>query len=203
MHPSPTDPGQQTVVNALVHQFKQNLSKNSDTIDGQTVSRPGLVHRLDKGTSGVVMVAKNDQTHKALQENWKQTKKTYAAIVRGKPKPGTIKSPIGRSDKDRKRMACKADGKSAITHFTVIKTENGYSQLEIDIETGRTHQIRVHLSAIGFAIVGDALYGGEDYPRMLLHAHKITFPNVSEAALPPKEVISPLPNEFEAFWDSL
>ena len=147
------------------------------------VIRPGIVHRLDKDTSGVIIVAKNDKSHLDLSNQIKNhtVKKTYVALVRGviKENNATIDMPIGRSDKDRKKMAVTRKGKNAITHFTVLKRYKNYTYIELIIETGRTHQIRVHMAEIGHPVVGDAVYSNGKNPfnveGQMLHAKKIEF----------------------------
>lgn len=147
------------------------------------VIRPGIVHRLDKDTSGVIIVAKNDKSHLDLSNQIKNhtVKKTYVALVRGviKENNATIDMPIGRSDKDRKKMAVTRKGKKAITHFTVLKRYKNYTYIELIIETGRTHQIRVHMAEIGHPVVGDAVYSNGKNPfnveGQMLHAKKIEF----------------------------
>ena len=147
------------------------------------IIRPGIVHRLDKDTSGVIIVAKNDKSHLDLSNQIKNhtVKKTYVALVRGviKENNATIDMPIGRSDKDRKKMAVTRKGKNAITHFTVLKRYKNYTYIELIIETGRTHQIRVHMAEIGHPVVGDAVYSNGKNPfnveGQMLHAKKIEF----------------------------
>lgn len=156
VHPANGNPDG-TLVNAIMAKCKDSLSG----IGGEI--RPGIVHRLDKDTSGAIIVAKNDKAHIKLSEDLKNHKiqKTYIALVRGiiKENEATINMPIGRSKQDRKKMAVDKNGKEAITHFKVLKRYNEkYTLLEINIETGRTHQIRVHLSHIGYPIIGDDTY---------------------------------------------
>ena len=166
-----------TLVNALLYRCKDSLSG----IGGE--KRPGIVHRLDKDTSGVIIVAKNDKAHINLSEQIKEhrVKKTYVALVKGivKDNEATIDMPIARSKKDRKKMDVDKDGKNAITHFKVIQRYQGYSLLKVIIETGRTHQIRVHLSKIGYPIVGDMVYsnGKNEFnvEGQMLHAKSIEF----------------------------
>lgn len=147
-----------TLVNAIMSICKDSLSGIGGKI------RPGIVHRLDKNTSGVIIVAKNDKSHINLSEQLKnhEIEKTYIALVRGivKENNATINMPIGRSKSDRKKMAVDPKGKNAITHFKVLERFNkdNCTLLEINIETGRTHQIRVHLSYIGYPIIGDEVY---------------------------------------------
>ncbi len=153
-----------TLVNALLYHIK-DLS----TING--VVRPGIVHRIDKDTSGLLMVAKNDQAHQALADELKAKKslRKYLAIVHGNlPNDrGKIEAPIGRSEKDRKKQAVTAKGRPAVTHFHVLERFGNYSLLELRLETGRTHQIRVHMAYIGHPLAGDPLYG----PRKTLKGH--------------------------------
>ncbi len=157
VHPANGNPDG-TLVNAVMAICKDSLSG----IGGEI--RPGIVHRLDKNTSGAVIIAKNDNTHIALSNMLKnhEIKKTYIALVRGivKENEATINMPIARSTSDRKKMAVARNGKEAITHFKVLERfpNEGVTLLEIKIETGRTHQIRVHLSNIGYPIVGDDVY---------------------------------------------
>ena len=157
VHPANGNPDG-TLVNAIMAICKDSLSG----IGGEI--RPGIVHRLDKDTSGILIIAKNDKAHINLSEQIKnhKVKKTYIAIVRGivKENEATINMPIGRSTKDRKKMAVVKNGKEAITHFRVLKRneKENISVLEVNIETGRTHQIRVHLAEIGYPIIGDTTY---------------------------------------------
>lgn len=155
VHPANGNPDG-TLVNAIMAICKDSLSG----IGGEI--RPGIVHRLDKDTSGILIVAKNDQAHVNLSEQIKnrEVKKTYIALVRGvvKENEATIDMPIGRSTRDRKKMAVDKKGKNAITHIKVLRRYDEYTLLEVRIETGRTHQIRVHLSEIGYPVVGDTVY---------------------------------------------
>lgn len=155
VHPANGNPDG-TLVNAIMSICKDSLSG----IGGEI--RPGIVHRLDKNTSGAIIIAKNDKAHIALSDGLKnhEIKKTYIALVRGivKENNATINMPIARSKKDRKKMDVDKNGKEAITHFKVIKRYQDCTLLEINIETGRTHQIRVHLSHIGYPIIGDEVY---------------------------------------------
>ncbi|MBR3132826.1 MAG: RluA family pseudouridine synthase [Clostridia bacterium] len=186
-----------TLVNAIMARCKDSLSG----IGGEI--RPGIVHRIDKDTSGVLIIAKNDKAHINISEQIKnhEVKKTYVALVRGRLKENeaTIDMPIGRSSKDRKKMAVSRDGKNAVTHIKVIKKYDEYTYLEVNIETGRTHQIRVHLSEIGFPIVGDYTYSNEKNPfgveGQMLHAKKIEFthPTTREKVC----FEAPLPEYFE------
>ena len=155
VHPANGNPDG-TLVNAIMNICKDSLSG----IGGEI--RPGIVHRLDKDTSGLIIIAKNDKAHINLSEQIKnrEVKKTYIALVRGviSENEATINIPIARSTKDRKKMAVSKDGKNAITHFKVLKRYDKYTLVEVKIETGRTHQIRVHLAQIGYPIVGDNTY---------------------------------------------
>ena len=167
-----------TLVNAIMSRCKDSLSG----IGGEI--RPGIVHRLDKDTSGAIIVAKNDLAHVNLSKQIKnhEIKKTYIALVRGviKENQATIKMPIARSKTDRKKMAVDTKGKEAITHFEVMdRFNNKYTLIKINIETGRTHQIRVHMSYIGYPIVGDEVYsnGKNEFGihGQCLHAWKLDF----------------------------
>ncbi|HEQ4398316.1 TPA: RluA family pseudouridine synthase [Streptococcus pyogenes] len=163
VHPSAGHPSG-TMVNALMYHIKDLSSING-------VVRPGIVHRIDKDTSGLLMVAKTDAAHQALAEELKVKKslRKYLAIVHGNlPNDrGMIEAPIGRSEKDRKKQAVTAKGKEAVTRFTVLERFGDYSLVELQLETGRTHQIRVHMAYIGHPVAGDPLYG----PRKTLSGH--------------------------------
>ena len=147
---------------------------------GET-SRPGIVHRLDKGTSGLLVIAKNNSILVSLKDQFKKREviKEYLAIVNGNTKEkGIINAPIGRHPKDRKKRALISSGKEAITKYEKIINENGLSLLKVKIQTGRTHQIRVHLSSIGHPIYGDKMYSKKfksNNSRILLHSHRLKF----------------------------
>lgn len=176
VHPANGNPDG-TLVNAIMAICKDSLSG----IGGEI--RPGIVHRIDKDTSGLLIVAKNDNVHVKMSEQIKnhEVKKTYIALVRGvfKENEATIDMPIGRSTSDRKKMAVNKNGKNAITHIKVLKRFDKYTLLQVNIETGRTHQIRVHLSHIGYPIVGDYTYSNGknefDVIGQCLHAQKLEF----------------------------
>ena len=176
VHPANGNPDG-TLVNAIMAICKDSLSG----IGGEI--RPGIVHRIDKDTSGLLIVAKNDNAHVKMSEQIKnhEVKKTYIALVRGvfKENEATIDMPIGRSTSDRKKMAINKNGKNAITHIKVLKRFDKYTLLQVNIETGRTHQIRVHLSHIGYPIVGDYTYSNGknefDVIGQCLHAQKLEF----------------------------
>ena len=202
VHPANGNPDG-TLVNAILSRCKDSLSG----IGGEI--RPGIVHRLDKDTSGLLIVAKNDKSHVKMSEQIKnhEVKKTYIALVRGvlKENEATINMPIGRSNTDRKKMAVVKNGKNAITHIKVIKRYNKYTLLEINIETGRTHQIRVHLSHIGFPVVGDYTYsnGKNEFGIIgqCLHAKALDFKH----PITQKEIHleAPLPEYFRDILNKL
>ena len=153
-----------TLVNALMYHIKDLSGING-------VLRPGIVHRIDKDTSGLLMIAKNDQAHLALADELKDKKslRKYWAIVHGNlPNDrGVIEAPIGRSEKDRKKQTVTAKGKPALTRFQVLERFGDYTLVELQLETGRTHQIRVHMAYIGHPVAGDEVYG----PRKTLKGH--------------------------------
>ena len=203
VHPANGNPDG-TLVNAIMNICKDSLSG----IGGEI--RPGIVHRIDKDTSGLLIIAKNDKAHINLSEQIKNREitKKYVALVRGviKENNATIDMPIGRSDKDRKKMAVRKDGKNAVTHFEVInRYEGGYTYLNIKIDTGRTHQIRVHLAEIGYPIVGDGVYSNGRNPfgveGQMLHAKSLEFKHPITGEILKLE--APLPEYFEEVLNQL
>ncbi|MGM9892109.1 RluA family pseudouridine synthase [Limosilactobacillus sp.] len=199
VHPAPGHPNH-TLVNALL--YHSPLS----TINGEY--RPGIVHRIDKDTSGLLMVAKNDLAHRSLaaQLKAKTNQREYVALVHGviKQDRGTIDAPIGRSRKDRKKQAIVADGRHAVTHFKVLKRYRHYTLVSCRLETGRTHQIRVHMKSIGHPLAGDPLYGPKKTlpgKGQYLHARELGFkhPRTGKQLL----FTAPLPDYFQQMLDHL
>ena len=192
VHPAPGHP-RGTLVNALLA-ICPDLQGIAGTL------RPGIVHRLDKDTSGLLVVAKNDRAQRELSRQLKEreVKKTYLALVHGRPEPaaGTVEAPIGRHPKNRKKMAVVAGGREAETRYRTREVIDGYALLEVEPVTGRTHQIRVHMAALGHPVVGDSTYGRRSpfVGRQFLHAWRLAF------ALPGSgrwvEFESPLPAEL-------
>lgn len=202
VHPGNGNPDG-TLVNAIMNKCKDSLSG----IGGEI--RPGIVHRIDKDTSGLLIIAKNDKAHIVLSDRLKEheVKKTYIALVRGKIKENeaTIDMPIGRSTKDRTKMAVSKNGKNAVTHIKVIERFKNYTLLEVNIETGRTHQIRVHLSQIGYPIVGDYVYSNGKNPfgveGQMLHSQKLEFKHpITEKEM---KLEAKLPEYFEKVLEEL
>ncbi|MDY3823967.1 RluA family pseudouridine synthase [Streptococcus sp.] len=190
-----------TLVNALMHHIKDLSSING-------VVRPGIVHRIDKDTSGLLMIAKNDNAHRSLAAELKDKKslRQYLAIVHGNlPNDrGVIEAPIGRSDKDRKKQAVIAGGRDALTRFKVLERFGHYTLVELTLETGRTHQIRVHMAYIGHPVAGDPLYGPKKSLKsngQFLHAATLGFthPTTKEEMVFSAEV----PEIFEKTLDDL
>jgi len=198
VHPAPGHPDG-TLVNALLYHCGDSLSG----INGQL--RPGIVHRIDRDTSGLIIAAKNDKAHLALAEQLQDHSlaRVYEAVVHGnfREDEGTVDAPIGRHPIDRKKMAIdRKDGRRAVTHWTVLGRYNGFTHIQCRLETGRTHQIRVHMASIGHPLVGDPVYGGnrKSLPGLTgqcLHARKLRF--IHPAAKEAVEVECPLPDWFE------
>lgn len=193
-----------TLVNAIMYHCKDNLSG----ING--VMRPGIVHRIDMDTTGSLLICKNDRAHQALAEQLKEHSITrkYHAIVHGRLKEdeGTIDKPIGRHPIDRKKMSVHCtNGREAITHYRVLKRFQQFTYIECQLETGRTHQIRVHMSSIGHPILGDQVYGPAKCPYKLqgqtLHAKVlgITHPTTGEYM----EFDAPLPDYFQGLLEKM
>ena len=170
-------------------------------------TRPGIVHRLDKGTSGLIVVARNDVSHRALSAQLKDRSlsRTYMAIARGRLREdaGELEGPIGRDPNERKRMAVVSGGRFARTRYQVVERRAGHTLLRCDLDTGRTHQIRVHLAALGHPIAGDMEYGGkdDDASRPMLHASRLRLVHPRTRAEMSFE--APAPADFDEFWNSL
>ena len=202
VHPGNGNPDG-TLVNAVLNHCKGSLSG----IGGEI--RPGIVHRLDKDTSGLIIIAKNDKAHinlsKQIQD--RKVKKIYTALVRGviPEDTATIEMPIGRSKTDRKKMAVRKDGKEAITHIKVLKRYRNYTLVKVKIDTGRTHQIRVHMAEIGYPVVGDEVYsnGKNEFNvhGQMLHSTSLDFthPVTGEEM----HFEAPLPGYFKDIIDEL
>ncbi|MGD9711187.1 MAG: RluA family pseudouridine synthase [Thermomicrobiales bacterium] len=205
VHPGPGNPGG-TLVNGLLF-YKPGLE-----VGGK--HRPGIVHRLDRDTSGVMVVAISDRGHRSLTEQWahRTVDKRYLTLVRGEveEEEGTIDVPVGRHTGDRLRMAAVASGKPAVSHFSVIQRVAGATLLEIELVTGRTHQIRVHMAFIGHPVIGDAVYNrnsgkfggsGSFVARQFLHASRLAFalPATGER----RTFEAPLPDDLRSALETL
>lgn len=185
-----------TLVNAILHHIKDLSGINGEI-------RPGIVHRLDKDTSGLIVIAKNDKVHTALTEMFQEKKirKTYLAILKGKLNKieGRVVTQIGRDKNDRKKMTVIDDvtkGKTAITNYKVVSQNNLFTLVKVNIETGRTHQIRVHMRHLGYPILGDSVYGRKDNEkRQMLHAYKLEFLHPVTGA--PMEFTGEIPEDFQ------
>jgi 23S rRNA pseudouridine1911/1915/1917 synthase len=197
-----------TLVNALMYHCAGQLSG----ING--VMRPGIVHRIDRDTTGSVIACKNDRAHQEIARQLAEHSITrrYRAVVLGnlKEDEGTVNAPIGRHRVDRKRMAIVPDGKNAVTHYRVLERFGDYTYIECTLETGRTHQIRVHLSSIGHPLLGDEVYGkaraayklhGEPLQGQALHAMTLGFVHPRTGAY--MEFEAPLPGYFEELLEKL
>lgn len=190
-----------TLVNGLMY-----VIKDLSGINGEI--RPGIVHRIDKDTSGLLMIAKNDIAHRGLVEQLvdKTVTREYTALVHGNipHEFGTIEAPIGRNPKERQEMAIVDDGKEAVTHFNVIEKFEKYTLVKCQLETGRTHQIRVHMKHIGFPLVGDPKYGSKktlNIGGQALHAGLLGFEHPVTGEYIEKE--APLPEYFETLLEKL
>jgi 23S rRNA pseudouridine1911/1915/1917 synthase len=193
VHPAPSHRGP-----TLVDELGELLGGGSDP------ERPGIVHRLDKGTSGLLVVARTDAAHASLQAQVQRraVDRVYLALAGGRlsSRTGTIDAPIGRASRQRHRMAVSgAASRQARTHFEVLELLGAASYVEVRLETGRTHQIRAHFAAIGHPLLGDPTYGGErayGLQRQFLHAHRLAFEHPSSGER--MEFTSPLPADLEA-----
>ena len=200
VHPAPGHTSG-TLVNGLMHHCKDLSGING-------VARPGIVHRIDKDTSGLLMVAKNDVAHEGLVNQLvdKSVTRKYTALVHGHiaHEKGTIDAPIGRDQKDRQKQAVVDKGKNAVTHFQVMERFGDFTLVECRLETGRTHQIRVHMNYIGFPLAGDPKYGPKktiDFGGQVLHAGVLGFVHpVTKEYL---EFESPLPEDFKQLIEEL
>ena len=197
VHPAPGHPDG-TLVNALLYHCGTSLSGINGTL------RPGIVHRIDRDTSGLIIAAKNDRAHLALAAQLQDhtLARTYEAVTVGglKEDSGTVDAPIGRHPVDRKKMAIdRKNGKPAVTHWTVLGRYPGYTHVECRLETGRTHQIRVHMASIGHPLLGDVVYGSKKpWPGLAgqcLHARRLKF--IHPTTGQPVEVECPLPDWFQ------
>lgn len=202
-----------TLVNGLMYHFQGNLSG----ING--VMRPGIVHRIDKDTSGLLVICKSDRAHQGLSDLLREhdIERVYHAVVHGTftKTEGTIDAPIGRMDADRKKMCVRADGRRAVTHYRVLEQYTGFSYVEVRLETGRTHQIRVHMKSIGHPLLGDEIYGSskensslekqlkgkEFWPGQILHAKVLGF--VHPVTKEYMEFDSELPEYFQTVLNSM
>ena len=189
-----------TLVNGLMY-----YTKHLSDVGGST--RPGIVHRIDKDTSGLLLIAKTNQIHEILADDFKnkRIKREYIALLDGVFKNGsaTIDAPIGRDKQNRERMAVVEDGKHALTHMKVLKRYDGYTLVSCVLETGRTHQIRVHMAYIGYPIHNDPIYSKKEADSFgqFLHSYKINF--IHPITKKEMEFICPLPKHFEDFLKEL
>ncbi len=198
-HPAPGHPDH-TLANAVLAHCP-----DLEGVGGEV--RPGLVHRLDRDTSGLIVVAKNDAAQAGLSGQFKDrtVSKAYLAVVTGYPEPARaiIDAPIGRHPRSRTRMAVVSTGRDAVTEYEVLERLRGYSLVEVRPRTGRTHQIRVHMASIGHPVAGDAVYGrpAPGLERHFLHAHRLAFDHPRTGRR--LELVSELPNDLRAFLDSV
>ncbi len=206
VHPAPGHSGG-TLVNALLAHVP------GIELDMGDEARPGIVHRLDKDTSGLIVVAKRRSAHEALSKQMaaRTMHKEYLAVVIGKPRPpsGVVDAPIARDPRDRQRMAVVSNGRHARTHYVTDRVLGGYTLIRVTLDTGRTHQIRVHMASIGYPILGDPVYGKRTLKdasslgltRQFLHAHKLGFTLPSSGGW--VEFVSPLPEDLQGVLDKL
>lgn len=202
VHPAPGHPDG-TLVNALLYHCAKSLSGIGGAL------RPGIVHRIDRDTSGLIIAAKNDGAHSFLAAQLKDhtLSRTYECIVVGAPgeDSGTVDAPIARDPRDRKRMAVVGGGRAAVTHWETVARFPGYTHLRCRLETGRTHQIRVHMAYIGHPILGDTVYGAKKpvpgLTGQCLHASALRF--IHPRTKQPVELHCPLPEEFTAMLKKL
>ena len=201
VHPAPGHPDG-TLVNALLFHCGASLSGVGGAL------RPGIVHRIDRDTSGLIIAAKNDAAHLALSAQLQDHSlcRTYEAVAQGRFREdrGTVDAPIARHPTDRKRMAIVEGGRRAVTHWEVLGRYSGYTHIRCRLETGRTHQIRVHMASIGHPLYGDTVYGAKpaaDMPGQCLHAAALTFrhPRTGEEIT----LTCPLPQSFQQLLDKL
>ena len=199
VHPAPGHPSH-TLVNAVLAHYP-NLARSDELL------RPGIVHRLDKDTSGLIVLAKNDLAREYLVTQFKSRAvvKGYLVLVKGRlsPEQGMIEAPVGRDPRSRRRMAIIERGKEATTQYKVLKYLDNYTLLEVTPLTGRTHQIRIHLSAIGYPVVGDPIYGTKSafLDRQFIHAYRLGFRLPSTRQY--QEFTSPLPADLEQALEHL
>ena len=202
VHPAPGHP-EGTLVNALLYHCGNSLSGINGTL------RPGIVHRIDRDTSGLIIAAKNDRAHLALAAQLQDHSlyREYEAVCCGgfREESGTVDAPVGRHPKDRKKMAVLRDGgREAVTHWSVVERLGPYTHIKCRLETGRTHQIRVHMAHIGRPLLGDRVYGGKPFQGLAgqcLHARRLSF--VHPASGERVYVEAPLPTWFQAVLERL
>ena len=205
VHPGPGHPTG-TLVNALLGRPGTSLSTGGDT------GRPGIVHRLDKDTSGLLLVAKDDATHLALAHDLAahRVERRYLALVQGRlpAETGTVDAPVGRHPRDRKRMAVVPGGRPAVTHWRVLETFPAVQLTEATLETGRTHQVRVHLASLRHPLAGDRTYGADptlatrlNLARPFLHAWRLAFTHPATGAR--VDLTDPLPSDLQSVLDHL